>query len=60
MEASTNNAWIGKALVIIAYMLKDPRSYPFREPVDPILLGIPDYFDIIKSPMDLGTIEVAI
>ena len=26
------------------------------EPVDPIALGIPTYFDVIKSPMDLGTI----
>lgn len=26
-------------------------------PVDPITLGIPDYLDIIKKPMDLGTIE---
>jgi hypothetical protein len=26
------------------------------EPVDPIALGIPDYFDVIKNPMDLGTI----
>lgn len=30
---------------------------PFRTPVDPINLGIPDYLDIIKTPMDMGTIE---
>ncbi|CAK7268226.1 hypothetical protein SEPCBS119000_002950 [Sporothrix epigloea] len=30
---------------------------PFREPVDPSSEGIPDYFDIIKRPMDLGTIK---
>lgn len=29
---------------------------PFLQPVDPDALGIPDYFDIIKNPMDLGTI----
>lgn len=33
-------------------------SVPFRRPVDPVAYGIPDYFDIIKQPMDLGTIEV--
>ncbi|KAG5682698.1 hypothetical protein PVAND_012032 [Polypedilum vanderplanki] len=35
----------------------EPESLPFRSPVDPIALGIPDYLDIIKKPMDLGTIE---
>lgn len=35
----------------------EPESIPFRSPVDPIALGIPDYQDIIKKPMDLGTIE---
>ena len=29
----------------------------FLEPVDPVELGIPDYFDIIKTPMDFGTIK---
>lgn len=28
----------------------------FGTPVDPIGLGLPDYFDIVKSPMDLGTV----
>jgi hypothetical protein len=28
----------------------------FRRPVDPVKLGIPDYFEVIKKPMDLSTI----
>uniref|UniRef100_A0A8C7D3K9 histone acetyltransferase n=1 Tax=Oncorhynchus kisutch TaxID=8019 RepID=A0A8C7D3K9_ONCKI len=36
---------------------QDPESLPFRQPVDPHLLGIPDYFDIVKTPMDLSTIK---
>ncbi|XP_063791095.1 CREB-binding protein isoform X2 [Pseudophryne corroboree] len=36
---------------------QDPESLPFRQPVDPQLLGIPDYFDIVKTPMDLSTIK---
>jgi E1A/CREB-binding protein len=36
---------------------QDPESLPFRQPVDPTLLQIPDYFDIVKRPMDLSTIK---
>ncbi|XP_033908960.1 CREB-binding protein-like isoform X1 [Acipenser ruthenus] len=36
---------------------QDPESLPFRQPVDPQVLGIPDYFDIVKTPMDLSTIK---
>ncbi|XP_072225493.1 CREB binding protein b isoform X4 [Leuresthes tenuis] len=36
---------------------QDPESLPFRQPVDPMLLGIPDYFDIVKNPIDLSTIK---
>lgn len=35
----------------------EPYSYPFLAPVDTVALNIPDYYKIIKSPMDLGTIE---
>ena len=32
-------------------------SWPFRMPVDPEVQNVPDYFDIIKKPMDLKTID---
>lgn len=32
-------------------------AYPFQQPVDPMGDGVPDYWDIIKEPMDLSTIE---
>lgn len=35
--------------------LKD--AAPFIHPVDPIKLNIPTYFEVIKNPMDLGTME---
>ncbi|KAI0314993.1 Bromodomain-containing protein, partial [Amylostereum chailletii] len=35
--------------------LKDAN--PFKAPVDPIALNIPHYFQVIKSPMDLSTVE---
>jgi hypothetical protein len=30
---------------------------PFREPVEPVEDGVPDYFDKVKKPMDLSTIK---
>jgi len=36
---------------------QDPESIPFRQPVDPQALGIPDYPTIVKKPMDLSTIK---
>lgn len=36
---------------------QDPESLPFRQPVDPNTLGIPDYFEIVRKPMDLSTIQ---
>lgn len=41
----------------IKSLKKHKRAIAFLEPVDPIQFNIPDYFDIIKSPMDFGTIE---
>lgn len=37
--------------------IQNPESLPFRQPVDPELLQIPDYFQIVKKPMDLSTIK---
>jgi len=38
-------------------MIVNKHSHPFRVPVDPVEFDIPDYFDVIKNPMDLGTIS---
>lgn len=36
---------------------KYPSSVYFMVAVDPVELEIPDYFDVIKEPMDLGTVK---
>lgn len=36
---------------------KHPNAWPFHEPVNPVKLGIPDYFEVIKEPMDFSTVE---
>ena len=36
---------------------KYEAAFWFMVPVDPVELEIPDYFDVISEPMDLGTIK---
>ena len=45
-----------QCLKVIKSMLKHPASELFSDPVDPDQDGVPDYFEIIKNPSDLGTI----
>jgi hypothetical protein len=42
---------------ILAALKKHRSATPFLRPVDPAQLNCPDYFEIIKEPMDLGTVE---
>ncbi len=42
---------------VLNYLKSNVKVVPFLEPVDPIALGIPDYPDVIKNPMDLSTIS---
>ncbi|KAF8357427.1 cbp-1 [Pristionchus pacificus] len=41
---------------ILIELDRSDDAVPFTVPVDPYVLGCPDYFDIIKHPMDLSTI----
>ncbi|KAI0049299.1 hypothetical protein FA95DRAFT_1538598 [Auriscalpium vulgare] len=54
-------SWTEKRSVqtLMNNLVKDPISYVFREPVDPVALGIPQYFEIIprKDARDLQTIR---
>nr|GEW66052.1 hypothetical protein [Tanacetum cinerariifolium] len=38
-------------------VMNDKFGWVFNEPVDVVKLKIPDYFTVIKHPMDLGTIR---
>ena len=42
---------------VLNYLKSNVKVVPFLDPVDPIALGIPDYSDVIKTPMDLSTIS---
>ncbi|XP_054776691.1 uncharacterized protein LOC129285152 isoform X2 [Prosopis cineraria] len=51
-----NKQELDSALVVIRKVMKMDAAEPFNVPVNPEALGIPDYFDIIDTPMDFGTI----
>lgn len=42
---------------ILNLLRKNKNAWPFKEPVDPIAMGIPHYRDIVLNPMDLQTAE---
>ena len=46
---------IAKQLMNTLWKFKDAEL--FHKPVDPIELNIPNYFDIIKKPMDFSTVK---
>jgi Bromodomain len=41
---------------IVQFLSRHAKAGPFLEPVDPMALGIPQYNDVIKDPMDISTI----
>uniref|UniRef100_W5KXS5 Bromodomain containing 2 n=1 Tax=Astyanax mexicanus TaxID=7994 RepID=W5KXS5_ASTMX len=43
--------------VVLKTLWKHQFSWPFQAPVDAVKLRLPDYYKIIKCPMDMGTIK---
>ncbi|KAI4822857.1 hypothetical protein KUCAC02_008382, partial [Chaenocephalus aceratus] len=43
--------------VVVKGLWKHQFAWPFHIPVDAIKLNLPDYYTIIKIPMDMGTIK---
>jgi hypothetical protein len=46
-----------KCTPIVNKLINDPNGWVFKDPVDPVELGIPDYFEVIKHPMDLSLVK---
>lgn len=42
---------------LLTKLKRNTNASPFLKPVDPIALGIPDYPEKIKNPMDISTIK---
>mmetsp|Transcript_6432 Transcript_6432/g.19477 ORF Transcript_6432/g.19477 Transcript_6432/m.19477 type:complete len:523 (-) Transcript_6432:1167-2735(-) len=44
---------------ILANLMKHKFAWPFLQPVDPVEQNCPDYLEVVKTPMDLGTVSTA-
>ncbi len=49
--------FLQKAVRLLDELVNKPEALGFLQPVDPIALGIPDYHQYVKMPMDLGTMR---
>ncbi|KAI5313841.1 PREDICTED: mRNAion factor [Prunus dulcis] len=43
--------------LILSKLMKHKHAWIFNKPVDVVTMGLHDYYDIIKNPMDLGTVK---
>jgi len=46
-----------KCLEVLKILQSHQHGWVFNTPVDPVELGLPDYFHVVKQPMDLGSIK---
>lgn len=46
-----------KCLPIVQALIDDQFGWVFHDPVDPVTLGLPDYFDVVKTPMCLELVK---
>ena len=51
------DCWDKAAKRLINSLWRCSSAQIFHNPVDPDRLGIPDYFEVVKEPIDLGTIK---
>jgi hypothetical protein len=42
---------------VLKYLHRQSKIAAFLEPVDPVALGIPLYFEVVKNPMDVSTVS---
>jgi hypothetical protein len=57
---ATQDNWVAAALTLLGAAWKIRDAHLFHAPVDVKRLGIPDYLNIVKKPMDFGTIKVTL
>ena len=56
-SSSQGNDFQSSSSSFLSWLTNHVEAWPFLEPVDPVALQIPEYFDVIRHPMDLSTIR---
>eukprot|EP00587_Corethron_hystrix_P001600 CAMPEP_0113306560 /NCGR_PEP_ID=MMETSP0010_2-20120614/5759_1 /TAXON_ID=216773 ORGANISM="Corethron hystrix, Strain 308" /NCGR_SAMPLE_ID=MMETSP0010_2 /ASSEMBLY_ACC=CAM_ASM_000155 /LENGTH=1218 /DNA_ID=CAMNT_0000161245 /DNA_START=488 /DNA_END=4144 /DNA_ORIENTATION=- /assembly_acc=CAM_ASM_000155 len=56
-QASNLNLIMRKCLGVLQWLREKDVTKQFGEPVDPVALKIPNYYQVIKNPMDFSTIK---
>ncbi|KAG6392846.1 hypothetical protein SASPL_147074 [Salvia splendens] len=56
-HVNANNATLKQCEGLLKKLMSQEFAWVFNIPVDVVKLNIPDYFNIIKTPMDLGTVK---
>ncbi|XP_010528183.1 PREDICTED: transcription factor GTE8 [Tarenaya hassleriana] len=57
LTSTATEALMKQCDALLKKLLSHPHAWVFKAPVDVVALKIPDYFTIIKHPMDLGTVR---
>ncbi|XP_027101957.1 transcription factor GTE8-like isoform X2 [Coffea arabica] len=55
--SNSNVGMMKQCEVLLKKLMSHEYAWVFNTPVDIVKLNIPDYFTVIKQPMDLGTIK---
>ncbi|RWW34750.1 hypothetical protein GW17_00000487 [Ensete ventricosum] len=55
--SNSNLALMKQCQTLLKQLMSHQYGWVFNKPVDPKKLNIPDYYTVIKQPMDLGTIK---
>ena len=55
--ATIFDQWESAAKRVLSNLQRNSKAYIFNSPVDVEELDIPDYYQIVKKPMDFGTIK---
>lgn len=58
VEAAKPAKWVSIAWDIYTLLYHHNKSLMFHKPVDAVAFGCPDYYQVIKNPIDLETISV--
>lgn len=56
-RVNANAGFFKQCESLLKKLMSQQFAWVFNAPVDPVKLNVPDYFDVIKNPMDLGTIR---